>query len=154
MHKILVWMAFSGDRMSEIHEKLARLRTVTPPRCFDSEDGLAVMLPILLAAGVDKRFIIENSVHQIAELVEELGAAEGYDTALEPILTDYLSKQIESDRASKDELMTREIKEVFGIEKGFPVPFRESDTACQWVDFPGVGTIPSAPVEKSPTHCG
>jgi hypothetical protein len=69
-----IWLAFhSYARMAQIREKLTEYRRVKPQRCFDSEDGRFVMVPIFLKAEVDKKYVIKDAVDQICELAVKLG---------------------------------------------------------------------------------
>jgi hypothetical protein len=70
------WVTFSPPTpIAEIREKLVRYRAATPQRCFDYLNG-SVNVPIFLITGVEKRYIIDDAVRQIRELVAELRVRE------------------------------------------------------------------------------
>jgi hypothetical protein len=71
-----IWINFfpppySPITLAEIRDKLIKLRTDTPKRCFDFKDRIAV--PLFLLAGVEKKAVIDHAVDQLGELVRELG---------------------------------------------------------------------------------
>jgi len=57
-----------------------RFRAATPPKCFDFGGG-RVSVPIFLAAGVEKRRVVEDAARQIGELAEELAVGVGAASA-------------------------------------------------------------------------
>jgi hypothetical protein len=91
-----IWLAFhSYARMAQIREKLTEYRRVKPQRCFDSEDGRFVMVPIVLKAGVDKKYIIKEAIDQIGELVAKLGVQISLITPPVPNPTDNIDEDPE-----------------------------------------------------------
>ncbi|HUB00686.1 MAG TPA: hypothetical protein VMA34_20315 [Terracidiphilus sp.] len=72
-----IWVAFlSRAQMDEIREKLTPFRRGSPRRCFESQNGRVVMVPIFLKTEVEKYQIIQNAVDQIHELAKLLGGVE------------------------------------------------------------------------------
>lgn len=80
---------YSPIPLSEIREKLLRFRTLTPSRCFDFKESVAV--PLLLKVGVEKATLIQNAARQIGELGVELGI-EPQSQEIEDIQTETLNE--------------------------------------------------------------
>lgn len=74
-----IWVEFVSEpqmsriQMGEVRQKLNSLRTSMSPRCFESQDGRTLTVPIQLRAGVERFEIIKDAVDQIRQLANELG---------------------------------------------------------------------------------
>jgi len=129
-----IWVNFySGScPIAEIREKLAQLRRVTPRRCFDSEDGRFVMVPILLLTGAEKQRIIDDAVRQIGELKAELDATKSPSASTDPARTYECDTNPAFDPASQNEHLTEETILELGAEGGSLTLFGSRDAAGQW----------------------
>jgi hypothetical protein len=67
-----IWVSFSGTegRPERLHEVLRAWLNADPPRAY-SKDG-KILIPVLLAVGVEKDRVVADAVRQLRELNEEL----------------------------------------------------------------------------------
>lgn len=129
-----IWVNFySGScPIVDIREKLAESRRAAPPRCFDSDDGRFVMVPILLKTGVEKSQIIDDAARQICELKAELDAPVMSGTAADSARGNIRETDLKEQPARQGNITTDVTILELGAEGGSLTLFGNREAAGQW----------------------
>ena len=129
-----IWVNFydASCPIAEIREKLVQFCRVTPRRCFYSEDGRFVMVPILLPINVEAQRIIDDAVHQLAELKAQLDAPKPSDTPANSVQTHDSGVNSNFAPASQEEQLAVQTILELGAEGGSLNLFGNRDAAGQW----------------------
>jgi hypothetical protein len=117
-----IWVTFLNEaQMPEIRAQLRELRKTSPQRCYDSQNGRLVMVPILLTPGAEKYKILESAMSQIGELAEMLG-----------VRLPSVTRNSEDPEADHDEHTAPQTIVEVGTEGGTLTLFGDRDAAGKW----------------------